>query len=69
VLATMDDIIDMGSIRGHHLGESKGKKRSADGAVLKRPSSANRRFDRADTGGEDRTGEARDPQKACQHSH
>ena len=61
MLATMDDIIDDDS--------SKGKKRSADGAVLKRPSSANRRFDRADTGGEDRTGEGRDPQKACQHSH
>ena len=32
--------------------------------MMKRPSSANRRYDREDETGEDRTGESRDAQKA-----
>ena len=37
--------------------------------IRKRPSSANRKFDKDDESGDDRTGEPRDPQKAKQKTH
>jgi hypothetical protein len=57
VLATMDDILD----------QDQDEQKSGKG-VLKRPSSGNKRFDRHDEEGDDRTGENRDPQKACKHN-
>ena len=42
--------------------EKENKKKEAK--MMKKPSSANRRYDREDEAGEDRTGESRDAQKA-----
>jgi hypothetical protein len=53
----------MDGILGNDEDEEKVKVKEKN--ILKKPSSANRRFDRADELGEDRTGESRDPQKAC----
>jgi hypothetical protein len=53
----MDDILD----------QDQDEQKSGKG-VLKRPSSGNKRFDRHDEEGDDRTGENRDPQKACKHN-
>ena len=65
IQASIDDVMD--EIITPGAAKLIAEKKAA--AIRKRPSSANRKFDKDDESGDDRTGEPRDPQKAKQKTH